>query len=83
MTTLTTPPPVNPAAATRPDGSPDTGTRIKTRDARAGWLFLAPFAFFYALFLIVPTLYMLITSFFNTSLLMQGLGSFACFNNYV
>jgi multiple sugar transport system permease protein len=82
MTTLTTPPPVNPAAATRPDGSPDTGTRIKTRDARAGWLFLAPFAFFYALFLIVPTVYMLVTSFFNTSLVRPGLGSFAGFDNY-
>ncbi|GAB3926542.1 sugar ABC transporter permease [Microlunatus endophyticus] len=49
---------------------------------RAGWLFLAPFAVFYILFLIWPVIYMLITSFFNTSMVRSGLGSFAGLANY-
>lgn len=75
MTSQTLAPPratVQPARATR-------GTRS---DGRAGWLFVAPFAVFYLLFLIVPTLYMLVASFFNTSLVKTGLGSFAGIANY-
>jgi multiple sugar transport system permease protein len=49
---------------------------------RAGWLFLAPFAVFYILFLIWPVIYMVITSFFNTSMVRSGLGSFAGLANY-
>jgi len=50
--------------------------------ARAGWLFLAPFGVFYLLFLIWPVIYMVITSLFNTSMVRNGLGSFAGFANY-
>ena len=46
------------------------------------WWFLAPFAIMYLLFLIGPTLYMLVASFFNTSLVHTGFGSFAGLSNY-
>jgi multiple sugar transport system permease protein len=49
---------------------------------RAGWLFLLPFGIFYILFLIWPVIYMLITSFFNTTMVRNGFGSFAGFANY-
>jgi len=49
---------------------------------RAGWLFLLPFGLFFILFLVWPVIYMLITSFFNTSMVRGGLGSFAGFANY-
>jgi len=68
-------------------------TRPRTAQAKAGrsgphwrrhpaWWFLAPFAIMYLLFLIGPTLYMLVASFFNTSLVHDGLGSFAGLSNY-
>jgi len=49
---------------------------------RSGWLFLAPFGLFYVAFLLGPTVWMLVTSFFNTSTVRTGLGSFAGFANY-
>jgi multiple sugar transport system permease protein len=49
---------------------------------RAGWAFLAPFGVFYALFLLGPAVAMLVTSFFNTSTVKSGLGTFAGFGNY-
>ena len=49
---------------------------------KPAWLFLAPFAIFYVLFLIWPTIYMIIASFFNTSLVQPGFGSFAGLANY-
>ncbi|MBO0811156.1 MAG: sugar ABC transporter permease [Microlunatus sp.] len=49
---------------------------------RAGWLFLTPFLVFYILFLIWPVIYMLITSFFNTTMIRTGFGSFAGVANY-
>ncbi|MBT2503620.1 carbohydrate ABC transporter permease [Curtobacterium sp. ISL-83] len=49
---------------------------------RSGWLFLAPFGLFYVAFLLGPTIWMLVTSFFNTSTVRTGLGSFAGFANY-
>jgi multiple sugar transport system permease protein len=49
---------------------------------KPAWLFLAPFAIFYVLFLIWPTIYMFIASFFNTSLVQSGFGSFAGLANY-
>lgn len=55
---------------------------LHVKDGRAGWLFLAPFGIFYLAFLIGPTISMLVTSFFNTSLVKPGLGSFAGFGNY-
>jgi multiple sugar transport system permease protein len=50
--------------------------------SKPAWLFIAPFALFYLAFLIGPTIYMLIVSFFNTSLVSKGLGSFAGVSNY-
>jgi multiple sugar transport system permease protein len=49
---------------------------------RAAWGFLAPFGIFYVLFLLGPAIAMLVTSFFNTSTVKPGLGSFAGFGNY-
>jgi multiple sugar transport system permease protein len=44
--------------------------------------FLTPFLLLYLLFIIGPALYGLLMSFFNTSLVRPGLGSFAGFGNY-
>lgn len=55
---------------------------LRRGDARSGWLFLAPFGVFYLAFLIGPTIYMIIASFFNTSMVRADLGSFAGFANY-
>jgi multiple sugar transport system permease protein len=44
--------------------------------------FLAPFLVLYLLFIIGPALYGLLMSFFNTSLVRPGLGSFAGLSNY-
>ena len=49
---------------------------------KPAWFFLAPFAIFYVLFLIGPTLYMFVSSFYNTSLVQEGLGGFAGLDNY-
>lgn len=51
-------------------------------DGRGAWLFLGPFALFYLAFLLGPTIWMLVSSFFNTSTVRNGLGSFAGFKNY-
>jgi multiple sugar transport system permease protein len=50
--------------------------------SRAAWLFIAPFAIFYLLFEIWPVIYMFITSFFNTTMVERGFGTFAGFANY-
>lgn len=44
--------------------------------------FLAPFLALYVLFIIAPALYGLLMSFFNTSMVKPGLGSFAGLRNY-
>lgn len=49
---------------------------------RSAWLFLAPFGILYVIFLIWPVIYMIITSFFNTTLVKNGFGTFAGFANY-
>src|SRR3954471_32812 len=49
---------------------------------RAGWGFLTPFALFYLVFLLGPAIVMLVVSFFNSSTVQPGLGSFAGFGNY-
>ena len=49
---------------------------------KPAWLFLAPFAVFFVLFLVWPVIYMIITSFFNTSVVKPGLGGFAGLGNY-
>jgi multiple sugar transport system permease protein len=50
--------------------------------ARPAWLFIAPFGLFYVLFLLWPVIYMIITSFFHTTLVKPGFGSFAGAANY-
>jgi multiple sugar transport system permease protein len=52
------------------------------RMAAAGWLFIAPFGIFFVMFLAWPVVYMLITSFFDTTLVERGFGAFAGFGNY-
>jgi multiple sugar transport system permease protein len=55
---------------------------LQRGDSRSAWLFVGPFALFYLAFLLGPTIWMIITSFFNTSTVRTGLGSFAGFANY-
>lgn len=55
---------------------------LRRGQARAGWLFLAPFGLFYLAFLLGPTIWMIVSSFFNTSTVRSGLGSFAGWANY-
>jgi multiple sugar transport system permease protein len=52
------------------------------RDDRTAWGFLAPFLVLYVLFVIGPTVYAVILSFFNGSLVKPGLGTFAGLGNY-
>lgn len=58
------------------------GKSGRSSSARAAWLFIAPFGIFYLLFLVWPVIYMFVTSLFNTSLVREGFGSFAGFENY-
>ena len=58
------------------------GDRLRKGDTRPAWLFLAPFAVFYVLFLIWPTVYMVIASLFNTSIVKEGFGTWAGLGNY-
>ena len=69
-----------PAAAL--ETSVPTTRRIHHRLTRTAWTFMGPFALFYVLFLIWPVIYMVISSFFNTTLVHRGLGSFAGLANY-
>ena len=55
---------------------------VRTGENRPAWLVLAPFALFYVLFLVGPTIYMFVASFFDTSVVKTGLGHFAGFGNY-
>jgi multiple sugar transport system permease protein len=50
--------------------------------ARPALLFMTPFLLLYVLFIIGPALYMVVMSFFDTSLTKAGLGGFAGFGNY-
>lgn len=64
-----------------------SGTPPRTRSTSRGmplaaWLFIAPFGIFYLLFEVWPVIYMFITSFFNTSMVERGFGSFAGLANY-
>ena len=57
----------------------------RARRRRDGWGnagLLAPFMIFYLLFLVGPLVYDVVMSFFNTSLVLPGLGSFAGLRNY-
>ena len=60
-------------------------TQTRAARPRRGWGnigLLAPFMIFYILFLVGPLLYDIVMSFFNTSLVLPGLGSFAGLANY-
>lgn len=70
-----------PQPATRDRARP-TRRRDRNITPRA-WLFLAPFGLFYLAFMIGPAIWMSIASFFNTSTVHTGLGSFAGFGNYL
>jgi len=50
--------------------------------ARPAWLLMAPFLALYLLFIIGPSIYMVVMSFFDTSLTKSGLGGFAGFGNF-
>ena len=64
-------------------GRAATAARSKRRDeGRAGWGLATPFLIFYVLFLIGPTVYGIVMSFFNSSLQHSGLGGFAGPDNY-
>ncbi|WP_334172785.1 carbohydrate ABC transporter permease [Sinomonas sp.] len=78
MTTITTPS----LRIPRTGSTKSAAVRQQPRQSRPAWLFLAPFAIVYLVFLIGPTLYMLVASFFNTSLVKSGFGSFAGLGNY-
>jgi multiple sugar transport system permease protein len=59
-----------------------TGPGQERGEGRAGWALATPFLVFYLLFVIGPTAYGVIMSFFNSSLEHTGLGGFAGPNNY-
>jgi multiple sugar transport system permease protein len=64
---------------------PETTVARPRRRLGGGWEnagLLAPFMVFYLLFLIGPLVYDVVMSFFNTSLVLPGLGSFAGLANY-
>ena len=75
MTTTTARKPV--ATGTARGGGRESGDH-----GRAAALFLAPFLVLYLLFVIGPTLYMAVMSFFDTSLVKPGLGPAAGLGNY-
>jgi multiple sugar transport system permease protein len=66
---------------TETPGRPPRSGRSE-QHGRAAAAFMTPFLILYLLFIIGPALYGLIMSFFNTSLVQPGLGSFAGFGNY-
>lgn len=57
-------------------------TRGEHRDSGPAWGLLAPFTVLYLAFLIGPTVYGLVMSFFDTSLVRPGLSGFAGLDNY-
>ncbi len=70
--------------------SPPAGAPIGTRrsrgtrssETRPAWLFLLPFVVLYLVFIIGPTIYGFVMSFFSTSLVKSGLGASAGLKNY-
>jgi multiple sugar transport system permease protein len=67
--------------------APAAAVRSRTRQPRqrrdwGNFALVAPFLLFYILFLIGPLIYAVVMSFFNTSLVLPGLGSFAGLQNY-
>lgn len=70
-----------PPSATTPPPPRRSATSLYPH-TRPAWAFLAPFAVFFVLFLVWPVIYMVISSFFDTSMVKTGLGSFAGLDNY-
>jgi multiple sugar transport system permease protein len=70
------------ATTTAPVARPSSDSDARRGEAGPAWLFIAPFGIFFVLFLVWPVIYMVITSFFNTSIVGHGFGSFAGFANY-
>jgi multiple sugar transport system permease protein len=66
-------------ALTSTASSGTTGSRRTRGESRGAWLFIAPFGLFYLAFLLGPAVWMVVSSFFNTSTVRTGLGSFADF----
>lgn len=64
-------------------GSTSVGLGRRRDEARSGWLLLAPFALLYLAFLIGPTIYGLVLSFSDASVVHSGLQGFAGTGNYV
>jgi len=72
-------------AVSVPQTASEEAKRERRRRRRGGWGnagLLAPFLIFYVLFLVGPLVYDIVMSFFNTSLVLPGLGSFAGLANY-
>ncbi|MDP4332988.1 sugar ABC transporter permease [Curtobacterium sp. A7_M15] len=74
--------PTDAATAPRARRTGSFQTSLSRGQGRSGWLFLAPFGLFYLAFLLGPTIWMIVSSFFNTSTVRTGLGTFAGFANY-
>ena len=79
---MTTMSPAAPSASRAPAPRPSPGGKVQRRTPQA-WLFLAPFAVVYLVFMVGPMVWMFVASFFNTSTVHSGLGSFAGFDNYL
>ena len=58
------------------------GTEGQPGHGRPALALMAPFLVLYVLFIIGPSIYMVVMSFFDTSLVQPGLGAFAGFRNY-
>jgi multiple sugar transport system permease protein len=79
MTSQTLSPPAQAPAGGR---TRRRGAAHEAHQTRPAWLFLLPFMALYLLFIIGPTIYGFVMSFFNTSLVHSGLGSGAGVSNF-
>jgi multiple sugar transport system permease protein len=70
------------AGRASPDVPAPPGGRDESGPGGKAMLFLAPFLVLYLAFIIGPAIYMVVMSFFDTSLVKSGLGDFAGFGNY-
>lgn len=61
---------------------PDAGWESRPGHGRPATLLLAPFLILYLVFIIGPAIYMVVMSFFDTSLTRPGLGGWAGFGNF-
>ena len=57
-------------------------TDVQPGHGRPALLLMAPFLILYLAFIIGPSIYMIVMSFFDTSLVQPGLGAFAGFSNF-